>query len=180
MGDPFAPITRCLETWESMPLGRRCIRLRICPICGGRLIHHKTIKRDDDFYKSKRKEKYSYCVFRCENIFCKFELSGKFTRNKLIYKSSPIPIRQVNAHIIHKDIKEKLIEYWDSLDYYTRCYSMLVCPKCGGKLKIHLSSAYTQTTVKFECSNVVSRLTRNRNLYSYGCQYITYETLTYV
>ena len=158
MPNPFIPITKAEDKWKSKAYSHRAVDVFVCPLCGWDLKITGVQQASDYVRPSEKKYKWAHYILRCgmsEN--CKFEIKIYFRKWKQSYSSRPMPMTKLQKYKIHKKIRKTVDTKWESMGYYNKCFSMNVCPECGEKLIMGLTSDGTGYSyiprLRVECSH---------------------------
>jgi len=158
MPNPFIPITKAEDKWKSKAYSHRAVDMFICPLCGWDL-KITGIQQASDFVPiGDKKIRWAHYTLRCGmSNTCKFEIKTYFRKWKQSYTSRPMPMTKLQRHKIHKKIRKNVDAKWESMNYYNKCFSMDVCPECGEKLIMALTTAGTGFSyipqLRVECSH---------------------------
>jgi len=142
MPNPFIPITKAEDKWKSKAYSHRAADIFICPLCGWDLKITGVQQPSGYVRPAEKKHKWAHYILRCGMPdTCKFEIKTYFRKWKKSYTSHPMPMTKLQKYKIHKKIRAAVDRKWENMGYYNKCFSMDVCPECGEKLIMSLTTA---------------------------------------
>jgi len=181
MPNPFIPITNAEDKWKSKAYSHRAVDVFICPLCGWDLKITGINQASDLIRPSEKKHKWAHYTLRCGmSETCKFEIKIYFRKWKQSYTSRPMPMTKLQKYKIHKKVRTLVDNKWESMNYYNKCFSMNVCPECGEKLILSLTTDGTGFTyiprLRVECSHNFVKVEDTRK--RVHCSFLTTAIIT--